>query len=77
VHLDFDDALSFPLDHILAFFDLSSLRSHFWSSPFPSGNFGGRGKKVYGAAQFSNPQQYEGKTVAVSGKITLYLQRPV
>src|SRR5438094_7378460 len=23
-------------------------------------------------AQFSNPQQYEGKTVAVSGKITLY-----
>jgi hypothetical protein len=24
------------------------------------------------AAQFSNPQQYEGKTVAVSGKITVY-----
>jgi hypothetical protein len=24
------------------------------------------------AGQFSNPQQYEGKTVAVSGKITLY-----
>jgi DNA/RNA endonuclease YhcR with UshA esterase domain len=24
------------------------------------------------AAQFSNPLQYEGKTVAVSGKITLY-----
>jgi len=24
------------------------------------------------AAQFSNPQQYEGQTVSVSGKITLY-----
>ncbi len=28
------------------------------------------------AAQFSNPQQYEGKTVAVSGKITLYKGKP-
>ena len=28
------------------------------------------------AAQFSNPQQYEGKTVAVSGKITLYRGKP-
>ena len=28
------------------------------------------------AAQFSNPQQYEGKTVAVSGKITLYHGKP-
>jgi DNA/RNA endonuclease YhcR with UshA esterase domain len=24
------------------------------------------------AAQFPNPQQYEGRTMAVSGKITLY-----
>jgi hypothetical protein len=28
------------------------------------------------AGQFSNPQQYEGKTVAVSGKITLYRGKP-
>lgn len=28
------------------------------------------------AAQFSNPQQYEGKTVSVSGKITLYRGKP-
>ena len=28
------------------------------------------------AAQFSNPPQYEGKTVAVSGKITLYRGKP-
>jgi hypothetical protein len=28
------------------------------------------------AGQFSNPQQYEGKTVAVSGKITLYHGKP-
>src|SRR6266498_2475834 len=28
------------------------------------------------AAQFSNPQQYEGKRVAVSGKITLYRGKP-
>ena len=28
------------------------------------------------AAQFSNPQQYEGKTVSVSGKITLYHGKP-
>ena len=28
------------------------------------------------AADFSNPQQYEGKTVAVSGKITLYQGKP-
>src|SRR5947209_9326383 len=28
------------------------------------------------AAQFSNPQQYEDKTVAVSGKITLYRGKP-
>src|SRR5437899_8430310 len=28
------------------------------------------------AAQFSNPQQYEGKTVAVSGKINLYRGKP-
>jgi DNA/RNA endonuclease YhcR with UshA esterase domain len=28
------------------------------------------------AAQFSNPQQYEGQTVAVSGKITLYKGKP-
>ena len=28
------------------------------------------------AAQFSNPQQYDGKTVAVSGKITLYRGKP-
>jgi DNA/RNA endonuclease YhcR with UshA esterase domain len=28
------------------------------------------------AAPFSNPQQYEGKTVAVSGKITLYRGKP-
>jgi len=29
-----------------------------------------------GASQFSNPQQFEGKTVAVSGKITLYHGKP-
>ena len=29
-----------------------------------------------GASQFSNPQQYEGKTVAVSGKIALYRGKP-
>ena len=28
------------------------------------------------AAQFSNPQQYEGRTVSVSGKITLYRGKP-
>jgi hypothetical protein len=28
------------------------------------------------AAQFSNPQQYEGQTVSVSGKITLYHGNP-
>jgi DNA/RNA endonuclease YhcR with UshA esterase domain len=28
------------------------------------------------ASQFSNPQQYEGKTVSVSGKITLYHGKP-
>jgi DNA/RNA endonuclease YhcR with UshA esterase domain len=28
------------------------------------------------AAQFSQPQQYEGRTVAVSGKITLYKGKP-
>src|SRR5215813_4448493 len=28
------------------------------------------------AAQFSNPQQYEGRTVAVSGKIALYKGKP-
>lgn len=28
------------------------------------------------AAQFFNPQQYEGKAVAVSGKITLYRGKP-
>jgi DNA/RNA endonuclease YhcR with UshA esterase domain len=28
------------------------------------------------AAPFSNPQQYEGKTVSVSGKITLYHGKP-
>jgi hypothetical protein len=28
------------------------------------------------AAQFSNPQQYEGRTVAVSGKVTLYKGKP-
>ena len=28
------------------------------------------------AGQFSNPQQYEGKTVAVSGKIILYRGKP-
>ena len=28
------------------------------------------------AAQFSNPQQYEGKTVSVSGKIELYKGKP-
>ena len=28
------------------------------------------------AGEFSNPQQYEGKTVAVSGKITLYHGKP-
>jgi DNA/RNA endonuclease YhcR with UshA esterase domain len=28
------------------------------------------------AGQFSNPQQYEGKTIAVSGKITLYRGKP-
>jgi DNA/RNA endonuclease YhcR with UshA esterase domain len=28
------------------------------------------------AAQFSNAQQYEGRTVAVSGKITLYRGKP-
>ena len=28
------------------------------------------------AAQFSNPQDYEGKTIAVSGKITLYRGKP-
>jgi DNA/RNA endonuclease YhcR with UshA esterase domain len=28
------------------------------------------------APQFSNPQQYEGRTVAVSGKITLYKGKP-
>jgi DNA/RNA endonuclease YhcR with UshA esterase domain len=29
-----------------------------------------------GASQFSNPQQFEDKTVAVSGKITLYHGKP-
>jgi DNA/RNA endonuclease YhcR with UshA esterase domain len=28
------------------------------------------------SAQFSNPQQYEGRTVTVSGKITLYKGKP-
>jgi DNA/RNA endonuclease YhcR with UshA esterase domain len=28
------------------------------------------------AGQFSNPQQYEGRTVAVSGKLTLYRGKP-
>jgi DNA/RNA endonuclease YhcR with UshA esterase domain len=28
------------------------------------------------AAQFSNPQQYGGQTVSVSGKITLYHGKP-
>jgi DNA/RNA endonuclease YhcR with UshA esterase domain len=28
------------------------------------------------AAQFSNSQQYEGRTVSVSGKITLYKGKP-
>jgi DNA/RNA endonuclease YhcR with UshA esterase domain len=28
------------------------------------------------APQFSQPQQYEGRTVAVSGKITLYKGKP-
>ena len=28
------------------------------------------------AAEFSNPQQYDGKTVAVSGKIILYRGKP-
>lgn len=28
------------------------------------------------ATQFSNPQQYEGRTVAVSGKISLYKGKP-
>jgi DNA/RNA endonuclease YhcR with UshA esterase domain len=28
------------------------------------------------AGQFSNPQQYEGQTVSVSGKITLYHGKP-
>ena len=28
------------------------------------------------AAQFPNPQQYEGRTVSVSGKITLYHGKP-
>jgi hypothetical protein len=28
------------------------------------------------AAQFSNPQQYEGRTVSVFGKITLYKGKP-
>src|SRR5437762_13585490 len=28
------------------------------------------------AAQFSQPQEYEGRTVAVSGKITLYRGKP-
>lgn len=28
------------------------------------------------AAQFSNPQQYEGRTVSVSGKIALYEAKP-
>jgi DNA/RNA endonuclease YhcR with UshA esterase domain len=31
---------------------------------------------VNGAAQFSNPQQHEGQTVSVSGKITLYHGKP-
>jgi len=29
------------------------------------------------AAQFSNPQQYEGQTVSVSGEITLYHGKPL
>jgi hypothetical protein len=28
------------------------------------------------AAEFSNPQQYDGRTIAVSGKITLYRGKP-
>jgi DNA/RNA endonuclease YhcR with UshA esterase domain len=28
------------------------------------------------AGEFSNPQQYDGKTVAVSGKLTLYRGKP-
>jgi hypothetical protein len=31
---------------VFAFFDFSSLRTHFWPLPFPSENFGGHGKKV-------------------------------
>jgi hypothetical protein len=34
------------LSLFLAFFDFSSLRTHFWPLPFPSENFGGHGKKV-------------------------------
>src|SRR6266446_9500789 len=33
---------------VLAFFDLSSLRTHFRPLPFPSENFGGHGKKLCG-----------------------------
>src|SRR2546430_16802914 len=29
-----------------------------------------------GSAQFSNPQQYEGQTMSVSGKISLYKGKP-
>ena len=35
----------------LAFFDFSSLRTHFWPLPFPSENFGRHGKKFCGRPQ--------------------------
>jgi hypothetical protein len=37
----------FILFSFLAFFDLSSLRIHFWPLPFPSENFDGHGKKSF------------------------------
>jgi len=43
---------------VLAFFDLSSLRTHFRPLLFPSENFGGHGRKVYARprrALWANP----------------------
>jgi len=34
---------------VLAFFDLSSLRTHFWPLPVPSENFSRHGRKPYGS----------------------------
>src|SRR6266446_2426819 len=40
----------------LAFFDLSSLRTHFRPLPFPSENFGGHGKKLRETGDAPSPK---------------------